>query len=99
VLQMMEVIADSIGPGLPASVRSGVELLLSDAELQTFPQGLDKELANDRLIAAAVEFQSYGEQVRVAVASEDIGPRQKARRFGIERLILPAEERRRDADT
>jgi hypothetical protein len=59
-----------------------------------FPPGLDPLLHDDRIVASAVEFRWLHPGLRVAVLSDDRGPRIKAARFKLERFSIPEAERR-----
>ena len=60
------------------------------------PEGLNREVADDLIVAGALEFRWQHPGLRVAVLSDDRGPRIKAGRFALQRISLPEAERRKD---
>jgi predicted ribonuclease YlaK len=94
VLQVLESTAEAAATGTPAPLRSGVEVLVLDHEPSPDVTTLDPRLADDRLIAAALDFREHLPNERVILVSDDRGPRFKARRYGLERRDLPAGQRR-----
>jgi len=96
VLRRLDPIIDTRVGDRPAAVRPKVEVLLLDWEPQTMPEGLDAQVNDDRIVASAVEFRWSHPGLRVAILSDDRGPRIKAGRFNLERIALPELERRKD---
>jgi|GEM_PF-6350665 len=73
----------------PASVRTGVELLLQAREPAAFSDGLDPAIADDRLIAAALEFRWTFPGTRVVVLSGDTTVLIKAREWQLDARTIP----------
>jgi predicted ribonuclease YlaK len=93
VLQVLESTAEAAATGTPAPLRSGVEVLVLDHEPSPDIPTLDPRLPDDRLIAAALDFQEHLPDERVVLVSDDRGPRFKARRYGLERRDLSGHRR------
>jgi len=67
----------------PGVVRAGVELLLLDLEPLTFPDTLDPSVADDRVIATALDFRWRRQGAKVAIVSGDLQVLLKARAHGL----------------
>src|SRR5579859_6648262 len=96
VLPLLLHYAEQAESGTPAPVQTGVEIVLLDTEPQVYPSGFDPSLADDRLIATALELQQALAEADVRVVTEDVGARAKVRRFDLQFVSLPAAERRLD---
>jgi hypothetical protein len=96
VLGRLDWIIDHRVGARPVVVRVGVEVLLVDREPAVMPEGLNRAVADDVIVAAALEFQWKHPDLDVAILSDDRGPRIKAGQFDMRRISLPDAERRRD---
>jgi len=76
---------------------AGVELLRIGWEPRNIPEGLTRTLADDRLVASALEHRWRRPGLDVQVLTVDRGPYEKARRLGLQAVYLP-EDLRRDSD-
>lgn len=93
VLQVLDSLAESSAPGTPARLRAGVEVLVLDHDPSPDIPVLDLRLPDDRLLAAAIDFQEHFPGEQVVLVSDDRGPRLKARRFSFERRDLSGQRR------
>jgi hypothetical protein len=99
VLRTLDTIIDNQTNGQPVNLRPNVDVLILDREPAVFPVGLDPAINDDRVVATAVAFRWLHPGLRVAVLSDDRGPRLKASRFDLERFRLPESERRNSAES
>jgi predicted ribonuclease YlaK len=90
VLPRLAKYALKIAPGVPATVRAKVELLLRDRE-PFIPTGFDSADQDDRIIADALDFRWTHAGARVIMLSGDYTVRIKARSQGLEEMAVPSE--------
>lgn len=73
---------------------AGLELLRIGWEPRAIPVGLTQILADDRLVASALEYSWRRPGLDIRVLTADRGPFEKARRLGLDAVYLPEELRR-----